>query len=183
MKAKSGNRTARRYAKAVYLLARENRDEAVWSQEMEQAEAMLSSPEIAEVMTHPKIGGAAKWSLFETLIGEKGVSFRQPFLNFLKLLIQNQKIMLVPRIREEFLVLWQSQQGILTVELTSAVALQAQEREALRQKMGQMLGKDVQLKEIVDSAILGGAVIQIGDRIIDGSLRTKLQQLREAMVA
>lgn len=183
MKAASGNRSARRYAKAVYLLAREKREESLWSQEMEKADSLLSRTEVSEILSHPKLGIVEKWKMIEGLLSGQGLSLRKEMLNFLKLLLQNQKIHLLSGVREEFQALWESQQGLLSIRVTTAVALNPQEKEALRLKLVANMKKEVRLEETVDPEILGGAILQIGDRIVDGSLRTKLLQMRESMVA
>ena len=183
MKGTSGTKSARRYAKAVYLIAREKGQETLWSRELEKADSLFSLPETSRVMTHPKLGTPEKWKIFETLTGEKGVGFQKETLPLLKLLLQNQKIHLLTAIRQEFQRLWESQQGILTVLLTTAVSLTPEEKEALRRSLIRSLGKEVHLMDSVEPEILGGAILQIEDRIIDGSLRSKLRQMRETLVA
>jgi F-type H+-transporting ATPase subunit delta len=183
VKAVSGNRSSRRYAKAVFLLAQQKGEENVWSEELKSVDELLSRPEVLQILEHPKLGEGDKWKVVEGLVNGQGLSLRPPALNFLKLLIRNQKIHLLPAIRHDFQELLESKKGVLSIRLVTAIELTPEEKEKTRQKLASSLKKEIRLEEEVHPEILGGAVLQIGDRIVDGSLRTKLQQMRDTLVA
>ena len=177
------SRSAKRYAKAVYLLARQKREEALWDAELETASALLAVPDVARTLTHPKLGTPGKWKIFEALVGEQGVVLRPETVNLLKLLIQNQKIDILPDLLREYQALWEAARGLLPVRLVTAIPLTDPEKTALRETLTRSLGKEIRLLDVVDPGILGGAILRIGDRMIDGSLRTRIERLRESMIA
>jgi F-type H+-transporting ATPase subunit delta len=138
---------------------------------------------MASLMEHPKIGGAAKWRVFESTWSAQKRPLRTETGNLVKILLERQKITLLGAIVEAFRQLWEADKGILAVQVTTAIPLHPKEEAALTEKLARSLGKSVRIQSVVDPSIIGGAVLQIGDRMVDGSLRAKLAQLRESMVA
>jgi F-type H+-transporting ATPase subunit delta len=100
------------------------------------------------------------------------------FVNFLQVLIENHRLPLIHRIRRQFDVLWDHENRRLPVAVTSAVALDRSVVEALEQRIHEQTGQNVQLESKVDPDILGGIVLQVGNSILDASVRHRLEQLR-----
>ncbi len=99
-------------------------------------------------------------------------------LNFLKLLIENHRMPVIFRIRQEYERLWDEENKTLPVEITSAIALDEATTESLGKTIGERAGRKVTLAARVDPDILGGIVIRVGNSILDASIRNRLEQLR-----
>jgi ATP synthase F1 delta subunit len=100
-------------------------------------------------------------------------------VNFLQVLIENHRLPLIHRIRRQFDVLWDHENKRLPVEVTSAVELDRSVVEALEARILEQTGQNVELESNVDPAILGGIVLRVGNSILDGSVRHRLEQLRK----
>jgi F-type H+-transporting ATPase subunit delta len=99
-------------------------------------------------------------------------------LNFLALLIEKHRMPVIFRIRQEYERLWQEENRILPVEITSAIALDRATTETLGRTIGERAKRKVTLSERVDPDILGGVVVRVGNSILDASIRNRLEQLR-----
>ena len=98
--------------------------------------------------------------------------------NFLKLLIENHRMPVIFRIRQEYERLWDEENKTLPVEITSAIALDEATTESLGKTIGERAGRKVTLAARVDPDILGGIIIRVGNSILDASIRNRLEQLR-----
>jgi F-type H+-transporting ATPase subunit delta len=98
--------------------------------------------------------------------------------NFLKLLIENHRMPVIFRIRQEYERLWDEENKTLPVEITSAIALDEQTTASLGKTIGERAGRKVTLAARVDPDILGGIIIRVGNSILDASIRNRLEQLR-----
>jgi F-type H+-transporting ATPase subunit delta len=99
-------------------------------------------------------------------------------LNFLNLLIENHRMPVIFRIRQEYERLWDEENKTLPVEITSAIALDETTTESLGRTIGERAGRKVTLAARVDPDILGGIIIRVGNSILDASIRNRLEQLR-----
>jgi F-type H+-transporting ATPase subunit delta len=99
-------------------------------------------------------------------------------LNFLNLLIENHRMPVIFRIRQEFGRLWDEENQTLPVEITSAIELDQATTESLGKTIGERAGRKVTLAARVDPDILGGIVVRVGNSILDASIRNRLEQLR-----
>jgi len=99
-------------------------------------------------------------------------------LNFLNLLIENHRMPVIFRIRQEYERLWDEENKTLPVEITSAIALDETTTESLGKTIGERAGRTVTLAARVDPDILGGIIIRVGNSILDASIRNRLEQLR-----
>jgi ATP synthase F1 delta subunit len=100
------------------------------------------------------------------------------FMNFLEALIERHRMPAVFRIRTRFEEMWDRTKKLLPVEVTSAVALDPETVESLGRRIGEQTGNEIELSSRVDPDILGGIVLRVGNFILDGSIRTRLEQLR-----
>jgi F-type H+-transporting ATPase subunit delta len=101
------------------------------------------------------------------------------FVNFLNVLIENHRMPVIFRIREEYEHLWEEENRLLPVEITSAIALDPATTQRLGEKIGERAGgRKITLAARVDPDILGGIIIRVGNSILDASIRNRLEQLR-----
>jgi ATP synthase F1 delta subunit len=99
--------------------------------------------------------------------------------NFLALLVERHRMPAIFRIRERFEVLWERENRLLPVEITSAIALDEDTVASIGERIGEQTGRKVELSSHVDPDILGGIVLRVGNSVLDASIRNRLNQLRK----
>jgi F-type H+-transporting ATPase subunit delta len=100
------------------------------------------------------------------------------FLNFLEVLIEKHRMPVIYRIRDQYERLWEQEHRLLSVEITSAIELDAELTDSLGRTIGERSGRRVRLAAHVDPDIIGGIVLRVGNFILDASIRNRLEQLR-----
>jgi F-type H+-transporting ATPase subunit delta len=168
---------ARRYARAVFELAQEEGQVAEWSLRLAKVSDLLSDPGVAAVLTNPTIPVNRRMEL----ISAAPHALDPEATNLGKLLIESNRVGDVRGVATEFEALVDEAAGRVRATVTTAVELAPAERDKLAGQLAERLGKQVRLEEVVDNRILGGLKLQYGDRLIDASLATKLQQLRRRL--
>jgi F-type H+-transporting ATPase subunit delta len=114
---------------------------------------------------------------------ERAVSDADPvILNFLKLLIEKHRMPVIFRARAEYDRLWEEENKLLPVEITSAVELDEDIVSQLGDRISEQTGRKVELSSRVEPDILGGIVVQVGNAVLDASVRNRLDQLRRQVV-
>ena len=103
----------------------------------------------------------------------------EAFLNFLDLVVENHRMPVIFRIRRDFDKLWEEENRLLPVQVTSAVPLDDAIVQEIGSTIGEQTGKQVELSSHVDPDILGGIVVRVGNSILDASIRNRLEQLRK----
>jgi len=167
---------AKRYAEAAYLIARQGGTEAVWLEGL-TALAGLGTEEAEVFLQDSQVPAQRKAELLESAL--KGVD--PLVLNLARLLLRRKKTGIAPQIREAFQELLDEANSISHATVTSAVPLSGDELKAVTDKLSGMTGGTVVVKAQVDEAILGGLVVQMGDRLIDGSTSSRLQALKRRL--
>jgi F-type H+-transporting ATPase subunit delta len=107
----------------------------------------------------------------------------ESLLSFLELLIENHRMPVIFRVRDEYERLWARKNRVLPVEVTSAIELDAATTESLGSSIGERTGRKVKLTARVDPDILGGIVVRVGNSILDASIRNRLEQLRKQVAS
>ena len=171
-----------RYASALFDLASEDGVVSAVESDLQKLEAALSeSDELAAVTTNPELSRAQQGMAIEGVAGVLGLSgLTQKFLGTLA---QNRRLAALPGIVRAFRQIAAAQRGEVTAEVTSAHALTDEQLETLRQKLTAREGRTVKLTSSVDPDLLGGLVVTLGSKRIDGSIRTRLNSLAHAMKA
>ena len=176
---KGDTRAARRYARAVFQMALK-RDEvdAVASGLAQVALSESSSPQLMTVLQHPRITRERKKELLKQVFGD---SVPVDVANFLRLLVDKDRADILPEVAVQFRRLLDENRKQLDAEATTAVEMTEAQRAALLQRLQTQTGYTVRLQTSVDESILGGLIVRVGDRLIDGSVRTQLQTMREQL--
>jgi F-type H+-transporting ATPase subunit delta len=99
--------------------------------------------------------------------------------NFLALLVEKHRMPALFRIRQRFERLWQEENKILPVQITSAVELDESTVSNIGDRIGEKTGRTIELRSAVDPDILGGLVLQVGNNVLDASIRNRLENLRK----
>ena len=170
--------SARRYAEAAFEIAQRDGELHPWRKDLDTAAAILSEEHVARVVENPAVPLPARREVISKLLAKR-VSDKPARL--VDLLVSRGRADLLPRVATEYLRLLQRQQGIVPAVVTSAVPLTDTEAGAIRSRVEAMAGASVDLRTQVDPAILGGLTIQVGDRLLDDSVRGRLERLRDQL--
>jgi F-type H+-transporting ATPase subunit delta len=168
---------AKRYARAVFELAVEEGQVGEWRLHLAKVVDLLSNPQVAAVLTNPTIPVDRRMELISAAPHE----LDPETTNLARLLIETNRVREVRGIADEFEALADEAAGRVRATVTTAVELLPAERDRLADQLSERLGKEVRIEVVVDERILGGLKLQYGDRLIDASLATKLQQLRRRL--
>jgi len=168
---------AKRYAKAIFELAKDEGKVEEWGKRLAQVRDVMSDPEVARVLTNPTIASEQRMDLVSNLFDGGETT------NLAKLLIESNRVHDVGAIEDEFQRLADEAAGRVRATVTTAVELTAKDRDRVVEELSKRLGKRVQLDVLVDPRILGGLKLQYGDRLVDASVATRLQQLRRRLAA
>ncbi len=169
---------SKRYALAVLALAQQHSDAPAWQNALRQIAEFMGDPEVKRVLENSRVGQEPKQRLIGAALNDLPVLQ----LNFARLLVRKDRTGLAGEISATFDRLLEEEQGITRALATTAVPLSDAERDALAAKLRDQTGQDVILETAVDPNLLGGVVVQIGDRLVDASTRAKLTAMRERLV-
>jgi F-type H+-transporting ATPase subunit delta len=168
---------AKRYAEAAFLIAREDGSEGAWLDGLTSVATLFGNEEVNAFIQNSRVPPGEKARLLESAL--TGVN--PLVLNLARLLLRRGKTALGPQIREAFQELVDASRGISHATVTSAVPLSAEDTKAVTEKLTEMTGGPVVVKTEVDDRILGGLIVRIGDRLIDGSTLSKLVALKQQL--
>lgn len=166
---------ARRYAKAVFDLAGDERDVDEWSRRLALVRDVLSDEKVGAILTNPTIPSQRRMDVF----GDG--AFDEETTNLVKLLIESGRVHEIDGIAEEFDRLADDAAGRVRATVTTAVELDSADRDRVAAQLSKQLGREVRMSAQVDPRILGGLKVQYGDRLIDASVASRLQQLRRRL--
>ena len=166
---------ARPYARAAFGIARDEGAFAAWSQALGFAARVAADPRVAGVLGNPKLSDADAVALLAAPGAGESVS------RFLALLADNRRMQLLPEIAGLYEELRNEAERVVKATVTSAAALPDAELESIRAALRKRFGREVELDTAIDESLIGGAVIDAGDVVIDGSLKGKLARLQSAL--
>lgn len=171
---------AQRYASALLELAEDQGVTADVERDLSSFEALLTeSADLDRLVRSPAFSAEEQLSALNALLDKAGISGLAA--NFVKLTAQNRRLFVLPGMIKAFKALLAEKRGEETAEVTSAAPLSDDHVAALKEALSASLGKSVNVAVIVDPALIGGLVVKVGSRMIDTSLRTKLNSLKFAM--
>ncbi|HVH33008.1 F0F1 ATP synthase subunit delta [Tahibacter sp. UC22_41] len=173
----SAESLARPYARAAFDLASEAGAIADWSSKLEFAAAVARDPKVQTLIGNPAIGGDRLVGLFLPQ-GEKADS---AFANFVATLAANRRLPILADVADGFAALKRAAEGVLKVNVRAAVALDAAQADALKAALGKRFGRQIELTSTIDESVIGGAIIDAGDTVIDGSVRGRLERLAQTL--
>lgn len=169
---------ARPYARAAFETAQEAGDFKKWSEMLDLLAGAVETEALRAAIGSPRVTPS---QVCEILLELGGDRFDEAGRNFVRVLAEGRRLFAVPRIRELYEQHRAEAEGEIDVEIRSAKEPSAEQRKRIEQALKKRLNRDVSLHVVTDSDLLGGAVIRAGDLVIDGSVRTKLNRLADAM--
>ena len=172
---------ASKYATAIFEIAREEKNLDGYDKDLGKVrEDVFSIPEAVKFFQNPLVPHKAKKDLLTRAVG-KEVS--ATVMNFLMLLVDKTRIGVFNEIYDIFTSLKNKEQGVLIADVTTAFPLTKKQQDALVKKLTSLTGRKIQIRTHKDTSILGGVILKIGDKRIDGSAAGRLRNLRTSMLA
>jgi F-type H+-transporting ATPase subunit delta len=169
---------ARPYAEAVFQLADKAGELAKWSDTLASMAGIAANPDMLEAMGNPRLTADQLYGLFASLAGEAMFVQSQ---NLVRVLIENRRLSLVPEIRDLFDDLKNEREGVVEAQITSAFPLEGVALAQLVADLEKRFKRRIQPVVSVDPELIGGACVQVGDEVIDGSVRGKLASMVVAL--
>lgn len=168
---------ARPYARAAFALARDGGAFAEWADALAFAARVAADPRVESLLGNPRLTQAEA----VTLLSPDGAG--EAFGRFLALLAENRRLALLPEIAGLYDELRNEAERVVRARVTSASALPPAEVETIKAALKRRFGREVEVETAVDASLIGGAVIDAGDVVIDGSLKGKLGRLQAALAS
>jgi F-type H+-transporting ATPase subunit delta len=171
---------AKRYATALMLIGKEDGQAQVYREELARISELLDrETELAQIISNPLYDVASRRGVLETVIKKLNISM--VLISFLILLFDKGRIGFIRNIDEYYQKLADELKGIARAELVSATDLSTEAVEKIRKSLSDMTGKEIVLNIRQDPHLIGGVVTKIGDLVLDGSVRTQLQNMKESL--
>jgi F-type H+-transporting ATPase subunit delta len=171
---------AGRYAAALFELAKEEKQLATVESDLKTFQGMLdASGDLRRLVRSPVISAENQARALSAILGKAGIGGLAA--NFLRLIAKNRRLFAAADMMKSFRALLARERGEVTADVASAHALSAEQMKVLKDTLRLSVGKEVQVNTRVDPNLLGGLVVKVGSKMIDSSLRTKLNNLKVAM--
>ena len=171
---------ARRYAEAIFELGQESLTLAQWHEDLQTLAAVSRDQQVVAILENPKTPQESRLALLDRALGGMSPLAR----NLARLLLTRNRLTLLPRITELVQEMDDQSRGVVRAHVTTAVPLSDEDQRAVADRLQQLTrANDIRLETSVDPAIIGGLVARVGDRLIDGSTRSRLIQLRKSLAA
>lgn len=171
---------ARPYAEAVAKLAAEGNAWDLWSKRLALLAQVAADEQMRDLSVNPAVAGER---VSEILLAVCGNALGDEGSNLVQLLVENKRLALLPEIVVQFEALKAEQEGELTAHVTSAFALTNEQLAGLVAKLETRLGRKIIATQSVDAALIGGVIIQVGDEVMDSSVRGGLEALAVTLKA
>ena len=170
--------SARRPAQAVFQIALEKKELESWQSDLNIIAEVLRNPQLAAMLENPKIQFNQKERILQKIL----TGINPVAMNLVRFLVVKKRIRIVEDLVAEYRRLMNAHYGRETAEVITAIPLGDDERKKLQKKLSVITQKEIVITTQVDSDIIGGLVAKVGDQVIDGSVRTRLKDLRKSLV-
>jgi F-type H+-transporting ATPase subunit delta len=171
---------AGRYASALFELANESSKVSDVEKDLVTFQGLLDeSSDLVRLVRSPVIAADDQARAIAVIVDKAGISGLAA--NFLKLVSSNRRLFVIQDIIKAYRTLAAKARGEIAAEVTSAVPLNDEQVASLKETLKASMGKDVTLQSRVDPSLLGGLIVKVGSRMIDSSLKTKLQNIKVAL--
>lgn len=172
---------ARRYATALADVVTKTGDAQSIQTELKTWEQMMTSnAELLEVFSSPAIAHHNKEKVLENLLERTKPS--KTTANFLRVLLRNNRLTRISEINKRFVSVLEERSGVVSAKITSARPLSEAEKSELQINLEKLTGKRVSTNFEIDAQIIGGVITRIGSTVYDGSVKTKLEELKEQLI-
>lgn len=174
------NQLAIKYAQAVYELAAEKNRLDETEQELRLVEKTIKEySDLATLVYHPRVLASVKKETLKKIFEPETADF---VMKFLLLLVDKRRETALPAIIREYVKLANEARNIAEAEVTTALPLTQEQHDALAAKLSKVTGKRILLKTQLDQSMIGGVIVKMGDKLIDGSVIRQMQMLKNALL-
>jgi F-type H+-transporting ATPase subunit delta len=170
--------SAKRYALALYQMAQEKSLVEKWHEQLKSCESILEDDDFSGFLLMPKVSLESKMNVVRQIVPDMDLMV----YNMVGLLVSRDSADSLSAITGEYEKLLDRQNGIERAHVKSAIALDESSKKSLVDQISRIIGKNVEFTAEVDPSIVGGLVARIGDKIMDGSVKTRLRNLRKSLV-
>jgi F-type H+-transporting ATPase subunit delta len=169
---------ARPYAEAVFRLAREQGRLAGWSETLEKLAGLAARPDVAALIVHPNVAAGQLTELFQATVaagadGETG--------NFIRMLADNDRLAALPQVAALYEEMKRGEEGVKEAEIVSAFPLNEEQVATLARQLEGHFQAKLDVTVTVDPSLIGGIKVVVGDKVLDASVRSKLDAMRTAL--
>lgn len=173
------NLVAKRYAKALFEVAKEQEIIGVVEQELRSiVEIVGQNVDFTKLLQHPNVGTTAKIGMIKEVFGGR---VSEAVFNTLQLLLENGRQSVLAELLDAYVSIANEALGQANAIVYSPFPLSEAEANKVSEKFNQLTGKKIRLEHVIDASLIGGFQVRIGDRLYDGSLSGKLARLEKAM--
>jgi F-type H+-transporting ATPase subunit delta len=165
---------ARPYAEAAYELAKQHNALQAWLEMLSVAANVSDNEKVQAYIDNPKVGSKQKEDLFFSILGQKANDAGK---NFIRLLLANDRVKVLPQVYELFKQLKSEQEGTLTAKVSSAFPLTDAQTKELVENLQARFKRKIEIQVGIDKELIGGVKVEVGDEVIDASVRGKLQAM------
>jgi len=169
----------RRYAQAIFDIALEKNELDMWQSDLQKVVDAIGEGDFLAALESPKI----KFEVKSRLLKERLDSVNPLALNLLLLLVSKSGIGMINEIAREYQALLNAHRGIQSADVITALPLDNKDEKDLVEKLSRLVEAKVELKSKVEPEILGGIVVRVGGKLLDGSTRSKLLALKKELVS
>ena len=171
---------ARPYAEAAFELARDEQALPAWSEMLRLAATIVADARIAAALDNPRLDAGAKESLLLSIGGDR---FTGEARNFIRVLVEAERVMLLPQIAAMFETLKNEAEATAKATIESAFELSPSQVTELQQALEKRFGKKIETTVTVNPDLIGGARVTVGDAVLDGSVQAKLAAMHAQLRA
>jgi len=169
-----------RYAKALFSLSRETNTLDVLKKDMEMLLQCISEvPDLQYIIQSPVIKSGEKIRLFSEVFKN---SFSELSFSFISMVLENKREEFLAGMARYFLELLRTEQGVQSAMLTTAISVDDDTRRSVLQLISKKFNTKAELKEVVDTSIIGGFILQVGDQQLDSSISGKLKRIKKELI-
>lgn len=165
---------ARRHAQAAFKIAQERNELDTWRADLERLSSAVSDRLLFAFLENPRVYQKQKLEVLNNILA----GLNPLVLNLASLLVSRGRMRLLPDIVSEYGRMMDEHEGKVQAEITTAVSLETKGKDKVTHNLRKLMDRKVVLIENIDPSIIGGMRVRIGDKLIDGSTRAKLQALR-----
>jgi len=170
---------AKRYAQAVFSLAKERGTLEQWQADLALLNEVMADPVAEAYLSNPNVLAADKQELLDKVLADSQPEAR----NLAHLLIQRDRLEIIPDLYQLYQDALLAERGIAIAEVTTAESLGPEVQQMVRNRLNRLIGKEIELRLHTDPSIIGGIVARVGDQLIDGSVLNQLRRLRARLAA
>lgn len=170
--------SGKRYAQAAFELALERDELESWQEGLKKISSITTQEDLMDFLQSPRLPFEAKKELLHKHLGK----IHPLAFNLILLLVNKGSLRLAGNILQEYLALLDAHRGVDRAKVIAAVSFSEEARASVSERLGKMVGRKVVIDDTVDPSILGGFIARVGDLLIDGSIRQKLESLKKNLI-